>query len=183
MAKTISIEPGTLTNYLGTTALSDDTVYLRSDNYAIKLAIDIPARLSSLSASVGFRANAGVATGKGKFNAGLTQTNGSSPPAYDTIFYFTSDSDRKGSFTINKKLKSGRWYLWVWKNYDGGSADILSGRKSQGYPTWSITGVTDPAGHVYRDGGWKDAVPKVYRNGAWKDATAREYEGNWGELG
>lgn len=182
MAKSISIEPGTLTNYLGSTALSDDTVYLRSDNYALRLKLEIPQRLSELRVSVGFRANAGNLPGGGTFYAGLTQSSGSTPPDGVTTFRFDSDNNRKGSFVITKKLKAGTWYLWIWEK-TGGTADILSGKKSQGYPTWSIAGVTNPAGHVYRDGAWKDAVPKVYRNGAWKDATAKEYEGSWGELG
>ena len=181
MGKSIGITPGTCTNYSGGTALGDDTVYLRSDGYALRLTLEIPERLKSLSATVGFRANAGTNKGGGGFYAGLTQTEGNWPPEEETSFSFASDSNRIGSFTIRKKLKKGTWYLWVWPAY-GGTADILSGKKSAGYPTWSVAGETAPAGHIYRDGAWKDAAPKVYKDGAWKDAAAKEYSGGWEEL-
>ncbi|MBQ2895500.1 MAG: hypothetical protein IJE26_02180 [Oscillospiraceae bacterium] len=182
MGKSISITPGTCTNYAGGSALSDDTVYLRSDNYAVRLRLEIPERLGSLSATVGFRANAGTNPGGSSFYAGLTQTAGSSPPGGETTFSFVYDSNRMGSFTITKKLQPGTWYLWLWAR-SGGTADILSGKKSAGYPTWSVSGVTAPAGHIYRDGAWKDAAPKVYKDGAWQDAAAGEYRGEWRKLG
>lgn len=183
MAKTISLETGSCSSYEGTTAVSGDTVYLWSDGYNVKVKITVPQRIKSLSGTVAFRGNNGTAQGKAPFKVGVTQTNGSSPPSGLDTFYFDSDSNRKGSFSFSKKMKAGTWYLWVWKSYDAGNADRLYGSKSDGYPVWDLSGVTDPAGHVYRDGAWKDAVPKVYRGGEWKDAAAKEYNGAWEDLG
>lgn len=179
----ISIQPGTLTNYRDTTVQSGDTVYLGSGSYRIKLKLELPKSLKSLSASLRFRVNTGSALGTGKFLAAMTQTNGSSPPGTaDAAFYFSWDSNRGGDFTITKRMKKGTWYLWIWYSFSG-HQETLSGSRSNGYPIWSIGGVTAGGGHVFKGGEWKELTPKVYKNGAWVDAPARKYEKSWGELG
>lgn len=180
---TISITPGALTNYRGTTAQSDDTIYVGwngTAHYRLKLKITVSKRLKKLNATIGMRANSGNSQGTGTFRAALTQTSSTSPPTAEASFKFDADTNRKGSFTITKKLAKGTWYLWVWQTFTD-HTEILSGA-AVSYPTWVITGETAGAGHVYRSGTWADATPYVYRNGAWTEVVPEKYNSIWEEL-
>lgn len=180
---TITITPGTLTNYRDTTVWTEEN-YLgwiyesgaSTPRYRVKLKLTLSKSVNSIKVKTDWPDHTSMSLSYA-YNAAMTQSNGNTPPSSaDTTFYFNQDNLTAGEFTINKKMAAGTWYLWLW--YTGSNYNFV-----RGTPTWTITGETANAVHVYSGGEWKEATPYVYSGGEWKEATPYVYSNGWKETG
>jgi len=187
MGKEIGFEATEITEYLngslqtsgyirmGTQYSGSGTSYWYHD---VVIVLDIPRTLEKLTVVQKWRGHEAGTTNYA-FSAALTQEERTTAPEEAELSY-TFSGTQEATLTFAKKLKKGRWYLWLWRHNRNAPSFVYGGRNT--YPVLTITGEAKAAGHIYRDGEWKDTVPKVYRNGSWQDAAPKEYKGEWGEL-
>ena len=154
-------------NYLG----------LGNGRYNLRIELDLPRGLEDLEAYVSFRVNTSDAPGYNNFYATLTQEEGNRPPEVkEAVYKFSESGNRAATFKVVKKLRKGKWFLWLWSDFSS-VREILNGITSL-----ELTGAAAGTGHIYRNGLWRDSQPMVYKNGAWREATAGRHDEEWSEL-
>ncbi len=147
-------------------------------NHDVVIALDLPKSIKTLSVKQTWRGHQSGSTSY-EFSAAITQENRTTAPgAAEATYKFSSGHE--ATITFKKKLKKGRWYLWLWRHNINAPSFVYGARGT--YPQLAITGVAADGGHVFINGAWKDAAAKVYRNGAWEDAAPKEYKNGWSEL-
>lgn len=174
---TITIKPSAAQDYQGSTVLTTTNHWIgRPLGYAqactVRYTFKPTKNLKKFTARI-----TGTLYGEvdGKFRYCLS-TSSSLPTTWTAV---TTEGDGYLAITHTGKLEANKtYYLFVTKETSGNYV-YYAGCSAENV---TITGEVAGAGHVYRNGAWKDLTPKVYRNGAWKDATAKEYSGGWGEL-
>ena len=165
---------------------TDDTIRMGTQLYGtattwyhdVVIVLDLPRSLEKLTLVQKWRGHEAGTTNYA-FSAALTQEERTTAPEEAELSY-TFPGTQEATLTFAKKLKKGRWYLWLWRHNRSAPSFVYGTRGS--HPLLTITGEAKAAGHIYRSGEWKDAAPKVFRDGVWQDAAPKEYKGEWGEL-
>ena len=184
MSREITIQAAAVNEYRDGALQTGETVRMGTQYFSgaaryhdVVLVLDLPQPLEKLTLEQTWRGHEGGAAGY-TFSAALTQEERTTAPEReDLTYHFTGNT---ATVTFGKKLKKGRWYLWLWR-HNGSAPSFVYGTRGT-HPQLAITGVTADGGHVFRNGVWKAAAPKVYRNGVWRDAAPKEYRNGWGEL-
>lgn len=155
------------TQYIGSTARYHDVV----------VVLDLSKSLKELTVTQKWRSHQSGAASY-TFSAALTQEERTTAPdTADVTYTFPSTT---ATIAFDKKLKKGRWFLWLWR-HNKSAPSFMYGERGT-HPQLTITGVTADGGHVFINGAWKDAAAKVYRNGAWEDAAPKENKNGWSDL-
>lgn len=174
----VSFKPESALAYYGDTIWGGDTYRIGMHNsydkaFSVRYTFKAPKRMKGFTAKV-----YGTKTGSrdGQFIYQLS-TKADFPKSWKGV---KETGENYILVESAEELKAGEtYYLFIGKStagnkvyYDGCSARNMT-----------ITGEAVEAGHIFRNGEWKDAEAKVYRNGAWQDAAPGEYKGEWSELG
>ncbi len=156
------------------------TNYTQAWYHDVVIALDLPKSLEMLTVTQEWRTHQEGSTSY-VFSAALTQEERTTAPSEADLTY-KFPRDNIATITFEKKLKKGRWYLWLWRHDKSKPSFMYGGRGT--YPKLEITGET--AGGVVKvavGGEVKDTVPKVYKNGGWEDIMPRVYKnGTWEEM-
>lgn len=147
-------------------------------NHDVVIVLDLPKSIKTLTVKQTWRGHQSGSTSYG-FSAALTQEIRTAAPGTAEATYKFS-GDHEATITFKKKLKKGRWYLWLWRHNINAPSFVYGARGT--YPILTIDGETADGGHAFVRGEWKDAAPKVYKNGVWQDAAPKEYKNGWSDL-
>lgn len=161
---------------MGTQYSGSGTKYWYHD---VVIVLDLPRSLKKLTVTQKWRSHQSGAASY-DFSAALTQEERTTAPdTADVTYTFPGNT---ATITFDKKLKKGRWYLWLWRHNKSAPSFMYGDRGS--HPELTI--MAETAGGVVKvkyGGEVKDAVPKVYMGGEWKDLLPKAYKsGAWKEL-
>jgi len=143
----------------------------------VVIVLDLPRSLKKLTVLQKWASHQS-GTSNYSYSAALTQEERTSAPeAAELTFKFPS---KEAEITFERKLKKGRWYLWLWRHSRSAPSFMYGTRGT--HPILTLSGESAGAGRVYRNGIWLEASPMAYREGTWQETGAKNYRGEWGEL-
>ena len=143
----------------------------------VVIVLDLPRSLKKLTVLQKWASHQS-GTSNYSFSAALTQEERTTAPDEAQLTFKFPNNEAE--ITFARKLKKGRWYLWLWRHSMSAPSFMYGTRGT--HPVLTITGEPAGAGHVFKDGEWKDATPKVFRNRVWQDASAKRHEEAWEDM-
>ena len=145
--------------------------------YDVVIVLDLPRTIENLTVEQTWRAHES-GTNSYAFSAALTQEERTTAPDQaDVTYSFTGNT---ATISFSKRLRRGRWYLWLWRHNKNAPSFMYGARGS--YPKLTMTGVPVGAGRIFRSGVWRDLSPMVFKNGVWHPLTVKNMKDGWKDV-
>lgn len=178
---TLTFEATEVKEYKGGVLQNGEYIYMGtkgSSYHDVVIVLDLPRSLEKLTVKHTWYVQVDGGTSY-NYGAALTQEELTSAPDVELSYKIPA---KEATLTFEKKLKKGRWYLWLWR-HNKNAPSYMRGVPGT-HPILEITG--EASGGVVKvavGGEVKDAVPMVFLNGAWQETTPTVYRnGTWEEM-